>query len=158
MHASGLPVEIGCREDSQQKFVNSPDIIYDDCAYYGRYKTILVVDDEPGVTRIINRFMTRYGYEVIEAHDAGDARKIAREHRSGIDITMIDIFMPEMIGSDLVSELILYHPDMKVLYMSGTSYVSLVNDGYIQSDAAFLQKPFSTLDVLQIIRLMLDDG
>jgi len=66
-------------------------------------KTILVVDDEKHITIILNKYLSREGFEVLTATDGESALKIAKEYE--IDLIILDIMMPGMDGGDVMANL-----------------------------------------------------
>jgi signal transduction histidine kinase/ActR/RegA family two-component response regulator len=112
-------------------------------------ETILLVDDEEVVRRIIHEILLVRGYKVLEAADVGQALQISKRHTGPIHLMIADLVMPHMNGRDLALKLQAYHPEMKVLYISGYTNDIIVRYGLNQGDPSFLQKPF-TADALSL--------
>lgn len=66
--------------------------------------------------------------------------------------------MPEMSGPELSEQLLIQHPKMKVLYMSGYTEHTITGHGVLGEGASFLIKPFSSEDLAQKVRGVLDEG
>ncbi len=79
--------------------------------------TILVVDDEPGVRKLLNRFIQSGGHTVIEAVNGRQALDIFREQRP--DLILTDLHMVEMGGMDLLKHIVLESPVTPVIIISG---------------------------------------
>jgi PAS domain S-box-containing protein len=120
-------------------------------------ETILVVEDEEMVKKMICSVLENAGYTVYEAKDAGDAMSIAgRLNGYQIDLVVTDIVMPEMNGRALAEKLLTLNPNMEVLYISGYTEDSILGHGVLNDDMAFLQKPFTPEVLTYKVRKLLD--
>jgi len=81
---------------------------------------------------------------------------ICERHEHPIHLLLTDVIMPEMSGSELADRLILLKPEMKVLYMSGYTDNAIVNQGILDSEKPFLQKPFTPDILAHKVREVLD--
>lgn len=109
---------------------------------------ILLVEDEDLVRELAARILTRGGYRVLTAASGVDALEVCQQHAGSINLLVTDVVMPGgMNGRDLAKRLAVSQPDLKVLYMSGYTDDAIVHHGILDSDVAFLEKPF-TPDVL----------
>jgi nitrogen-specific signal transduction histidine kinase len=113
-------------------------------------ETILLVEDEDGVRRVVETMLKRHGYNVLSSASSKDALAAAGQHTGVIHLLITDMVMPGMNGRKMAECLVESRPNMKVLYVSGYGDASLP-----QSDAHFLQKPFSTEELATKIREML---
>ena len=109
-----------------------------------RAATVLVIDDEPPVRRIIERLLTRRGYTVLLAEDGEQALSLADQQPGPIDLLITDIVLPGITGPEIAQRLTERRPQIKVLYTSGYPGDELVRRG-LKATAAFVGKPF-TLD------------
>ena len=109
-------------------------------------RTVLVVEDEPALARVITRILTNAGYHVVTAADGAEALNLHEEH--GCDVLLTDVTMPEMSGPRLAELLHQRHPDLPVLYMSGYSNGLLGTTHILDEDIAFIEKPFTTSALL----------
>jgi PAS domain S-box-containing protein len=112
-------------------------------------ETILLVEDEDPVRRVVETMLKRHGYQVLASSSSKDAIAAAEQHSGVIHLLITDIMMPGMSGRKMAECLTVRRPDMKVLYVSG------YGDAQSQGDANFLQKPFSTEELATKIREML---
>ncbi|HTS25452.1 MAG TPA: response regulator [Bryobacteraceae bacterium] len=119
-------------------------------------ETILVVEDEARVRKLMVDVLTSRGYTVLEATRGQEAVRVARKHKGDIHLALVDVVMPEMSGPDLVRELLPRRPQMRVLYISGYTEEAIVHHGIPESGAAFLQKPFVPDTLAQKVREVLD--
>ncbi|HCE42639.1 MAG TPA: hypothetical protein DET40_03730 [Lentisphaeria bacterium] len=109
----------------------------------GRGETVLIVEDEPSVLRIVSSELKRNGYNIIESEGGAEALEMARKHKGRIDILLTDVIMPVMDGKELYVRLSEIHPEIKVMYMSGHTYDVLSQHDIQAPDAQFISKPFS---------------
>ena len=84
-----------------------------------RSPTILVVDDDDAVRRVMVRFLSRSGFEVLEAADALLAQDVVRSWKGHIDLLVTDVMMPRVKGTELAKWLCGDRPDVAVLLVSG---------------------------------------
>ncbi len=111
-------------------------------------KTILVVDDEPVVRKLIQYCLKRRGFVVLEAASGAAALEICQTHRGEIALALIDVIMPGIHGPQLVRCLNKLNPEIPVLYMSGFPHIEAMNRGM----ADFISKPFTSDSLLARIR------
>lgn len=125
-------------------------------AVRGGRETVLVVEDEAMVRKAVCRILNGHGYQILEASHGGDALLLSETHRGVIDLMISDIVMPGIDGKELAARVLARHPAMKVIFMSGYSDVSIVDQGALSPGAHFLQKPFPSQAVLAKVREALD--
>jgi two-component system cell cycle sensor histidine kinase/response regulator CckA len=118
-------------------------------------ETILLVEDEDAVRTMIRMVLQRAGYHVLEASRGASALRIAGEHDGPIHLLITDVVMPEMGGRELVERLVPIRPDLKVLYLSGYTDDAVIRHGVLQTDVAFLQKPFTITALAAKVRQVL---
>ena len=113
-------------------------------------ETILLVEDEDGVRRVVETMLKRHGYDVLSSASSKEALMAADQHSGVIHLLITDMVMPGMSGRKMAECLVERRPDLKVLYVSGYGDASIS-----QGDAHFLQKPFSTEELATKVREML---
>ena len=124
-------------------------------AAHGR-ETILVVEDEVGLLKVLTRVLQRYHYRVLAATSGPEALRVWDEHEGQVDLLLTDMIMPgQMTGNDLVNELKKRKPELKVIITSGYS-AELVGHDFSDAVACFLPKPYQSHMVAQLIRKTLD--
>jgi signal transduction histidine kinase/CheY-like chemotaxis protein len=124
----------------------------------GRGETILVVEDEALVLDLITETLGEAGYRVLPAPDGATALEIVAIHDGDIHLALTDMIMPGMNGKEVALGLGRLRPGLQVLYMSGYSDTGIVHDGYLDEGVAFLQKPFSPVELLERIHDLLHRG
>ena len=118
-------------------------------------ETILVVDDEEGVRKVVCAVLQSNGYEVLEASNGHSALTAYEKNGHKIDIVLTDVVMPQMDGLDLGRELKMRAPGVKILYMSGYRDIAL-NGAAGEPSKPFLHKPFTPDALLSKVREVLD--
>jgi nitrogen-specific signal transduction histidine kinase/CheY-like chemotaxis protein len=118
----------------------------------GGWETVLVVDDEEMVRRLIRAVLDKSGYSVLEASSGAEAARVSRQHNGPIDLLLTDVVMPHMSGREAAERLLPGRPEMKVLYMSGHSRDTIANHGVFECDTALLEKPFTLESLTRKIR------
>lgn len=109
----------------------------------GRRDSILVIDDDAAVLRLIAQILSRAGYGVILAPGPEQALATFPQRAHEIGLVVCDVMMPGMCGPDLVDRLTAQMPDLPVLFISGYSQSELVDDRIVSRGLPLLLKPFT---------------
>jgi signal transduction histidine kinase len=120
-------------------------------------ETILLVEDEAHVRKLIAGVLTSRGYRVLEAARGEEAIRLARTHQGFLHLALVDVVMPEMSGPDLIRQIEPLRPGLRVLFISGHAEEAVVNHG-LPASCAFLQKPFLPEALAGKVREVLDAG
>ena len=121
-------------------------------------ETVLLVEDEDIVRELSSEVLRSCGYKVIEASSGKEALRSYKEFGQEISLLMTDVVMPGMNGEELAKQLLSIQPELKILYTSG--YIDnpiALSDG-LKHGAAFIQKPFTNIELARKIRAILDEG
>jgi PAS domain S-box-containing protein len=104
--------------------------------------TILVVDDDPGVSSMVEALLDQLGYDVVSAGGGRAAVDIFRERHEQIDAVLLDLTMPDLAGNVVLQELRFIRPAVPVVIMSGNSdrHVAEMLEG--ETGVELLPKPF----------------
>jgi PAS domain S-box-containing protein len=113
----------------------------------GAGRTVLVVEDEATLARVVTRILSGAGYRVLAAGTGPEA--LALFTAKGCDALLTDVIMPEMSGPRLAELLHERSPGLPVLYMSGYSNGLLGSTRVLDRDIPFLEKPFTRDDLLR---------
>ena len=119
-------------------------------------ETILVAEDQEEVQHVVRASLTRYGYTVLDASSGEAALAIALRCDQPIHLLMTDVVMPFMSGPELVAQLRISCPDIRVLFTSGYTDDAMVRHGMLQVGVAFIQKPFTPQSLARKVRDVLD--
>ena len=119
------------------------------------HETILLVEDEASVRKLMARVLERHGYQVIEAGDGSEAVQIWEANHGRIDLLLTDMVMPNGIsGRDLAARLLSLKPKLKVLMTSGHSPDAA--SSHFQEGFNFIQKPYAPEKLVGLVRGLLD--
>jgi len=118
------------------------------------HETVLVVEDEPGVRRGLQRYLQRLGYRVLVAQDGEEAIRISDSQP--FDLLLSDVVMPGIDGSELAGRLRQRWPDLPVLFVTGYSRDRLARTGAVGARDRILEKPFELDELARTIRIMLE--
>ncbi len=122
-------------------------------------KTILLVDDEDSICNLAAMVLEGGGYRVIKAQHSDEALILLDGFRETVHMLLTDVKMdPFMNGCELAKCTRLMRPDISVLYISGYSNNTMVQQEVEEARAAFLAKPFSPKDLLEKVRAVLVDS
>jgi len=119
-------------------------------------ETILLVEDEEAIRRLIRPCLESKGYKVLEARDGVEALAIAERHQGPIHLLLTDVEMSPIHGRALARCLAPLRPQMKVLYISGHTEDDIVRHSVLDQGAAFVPKPFAITALLGKVREVLD--
>ncbi|MBI2838034.1 MAG: response regulator [Acidobacteria bacterium] len=123
----------------------------------GGTETVLVVEDDEAIRRLVGQFLSLRGYHVILHANALDALHAAAQHTDPIGLLLTDVVLPGLSGPELASRVAKMHPWLKVLYMSGYTDEAIMDHGLIEPGTAFLQKPFTPDALVGKVRAVLDE-
>jgi CheY-like chemotaxis protein len=122
------------------------------------HTTVLVLDDEESVRRLVTAVLASAGYNVLPAANGAHAVDIARAHEGPIHLLITDVTMPEMDGREAATAITALRPQCRVLFMSGYPAQAAFPSGALQPDEGFVQKPFVPRVLVQRVREILDVG
>jgi PAS domain S-box-containing protein len=118
-------------------------------------ETILVVEDEDAVRKLVVRHLRSLDYRVIEAAEGATAAELLRGDEK-IDLLFTDVVLPGgMTGRQLAEEARALRPDLRVLFTSGYTHNSIVHQGKLDFGVHLLSKPYRREDLGRKIREVL---
>ena len=118
--------------------------------------TVLLVEDDVLVRRLLRRVLTAAGFTVIEAADGEEAAQILVRDDGSIDIAVTDLVMPVLGGRGFAERARAHRPDLPIVFMSGYTEED-VQDLAGRRGSAFLVKPLAPVDLLREIRRLLEE-
>lgn len=119
------------------------------------HETIMLVEDEDALRMLSKQVLQQRGYKVLDAAHPDIAIELATDYKPRIDLLITDVVMPGQGGRVLAEKLLLIHPEMKVLYMSGYTDDAVVRHGILHESVNFLRKPFTPATFSQKVREVL---
>ena len=119
-------------------------------------ETILVVDDDIWVRRVVCRALRGAGYGILEAGDGQTALSVAAQFDGRIHLVVSDAIMPGMAGPEVVALLMRARPELRAIFMSGYHDTEILTCGVDSAQVVLLQKPFAAAELLATVRAQLD--
>lgn len=118
-------------------------------------ETILVVEDDKEVLRVVVQMLELRGYRVVEAEDGKTALEIY-DKRGPFDLLLSDVILSGgMTGPEIAKTLVEISPGLKVLYMSGYTENAMARLGHLGTSEQLIRKPFSSNDLAAKVREIL---
>jgi len=128
--------------------------------------TILVVDDEPSITKLCKAILQQAGFSVLVTDGSAEALKICAQHQGPIDLLLTDLILPppgfqlasssnqfpHVHGHELTVRALRMRKDMRVILMSGNIDHDLAGYGIHRGDLPFLPKPFEHGAMVALVR------
>jgi len=125
----------------------------------GGNETILLVEDEVPVRRLVRNILEARGYRVIEADSGQPALEEWQRHHGHVDLLLTDLVMPGgMNGRELAEALHAQNPKLKIIFMSGYGAEVVGKDFHLREGTNFLQKPFPPRALAACVRDCLDSS
>jgi len=121
-------------------------------------ETILVVEDEDALRKMICDILEPSGYTVFEASSGGEALSFCERYEKHIHLMITDVIMPQMSGPELYDRLTALRPELKVIYISGYTDHAIALHGVLGPGIPFLQKPFSVNALIQNVHKVLNSS
>ena len=119
-------------------------------------ETVLVVEDEDQLRKLITQVLQTQGYEVLETSCGDDALMIYKERKEPIHLLLTDVVMPRMSGVQLVERCREVGPEFKVLYMSGYAESMIMHPEELVTGINCIRKPFTVHSLARKVREILD--
>ena len=119
-------------------------------------ETVLVVDDEEMVRKLAARMLAGQGYKVLEASGGDVAVRLLQRAAHRIDGVLTDLAMPGLDGRRLGETISRCWPSVRVIYMSGFPAKRMVNEGQLDPNEPFVQKPFTAEELSRKVRETLE--
>ena len=120
--------------------------------------TILVVEDQKEIVKIVQLMLKKAGFNVITAASAEEAIVLSTERQGVIDMVVSDMMLPGMSGMEMRHELLKLNPGMKFLFMSGYNEETLNQQGNFNQDFNFINKPFNLTRFIKLVHTILRNG
>ena len=119
--------------------------------------TVLVVDDEPEVRKLVAAMLVRNGYKVLSADTGENAIRLFRNNPD-TELLLTDVVAPGMSGPMIADEIAALKPGIKVLFMSGYDGTQVVQHYVIERGYSLIAKPFTPDQLTAKIDAVLADG
>lgn len=119
-------------------------------------KTILLVDDQSDVRRILERMLRSLGFVVLSVGSGRDALSAYERHDGPVHLLVTDLEMPGMDGRELAERLRRHRPDIGVLFLSGHADDLSADDDQSGDAATYLQKPCTMKELANHVTRLVD--
>jgi PAS domain S-box-containing protein len=116
---------------------------------------VLLVEDDPSVRLLLVTMLEQAKFHVTAAESPAEACELADRHQGPLHLLLTDVILPGMNGHELARRLAPGRPDTRVLYISGYTGNAIAHYGVLDTETAFLQKPFSASMLSQTVRRVL---
>jgi DNA-binding response OmpR family regulator len=119
-------------------------------------KTILVVDDEPGIVEIVRVNLEAEGYHILTAPDGAEGLEIIRDRRP--DLVILDVMMPRMSGWEVLRhiEADLNTAGLPVIMLTVKAGTMDIVRGLEQGAVEYITKPFDPMDLVERVHFVLE--
>lgn len=123
--------------------------------------TILLLEDNVAVSKLLCIILRREGYSVLEASNASDAIRLGQRHQNALDLLLADVVLRNELAAPAVARLRELSPESGVLFLSGSTLEVLFERHYLEPGmmsegrTVFLQKPFLPELLIRAIEAML---
>ncbi len=120
-------------------------------------ETILVVDDDQWVRRLIVETLKELGYNCLEASSGEEAINLLRDYKGEVHLLLTDVIMPGINGKELAEKIKKERPEIKIVFISGYSENIMSKHCVFEQGANYLTKPIIPGVLAQTIRRVLDE-
>ncbi|HPO16529.1 MAG TPA: PAS domain S-box protein [Candidatus Hydrogenedentes bacterium] len=131
------------QEKDQEKLEASP--------LHGLGETVLVMEDDASLYRLVNQMLTRLEYTVVKVKDMEECIECIRNGLH-IDLLLTDVIMPGLNGRQVYERIAEISPDVKVLFMSGYTDDIIAHCGILGNRIHFISKPFTEVELGRKLR------
>lgn len=116
--------------------------------------TVLVVDDDPTIRRVVRTVLEAADFDVVEAADGQSALGLIADSRGvGPTLAILDVMMPRMTGVELLQKMDV--TDTRVVMLTAVDDPKTRAECEAAGASAFLTKPFSSLELLDVVESLL---
>jgi DNA-binding NtrC family response regulator len=118
---------------------------------------ILLVEDEPPLLQLIEKYLQRLGFQVETHLKSFDALRNFEAAPNGYDMVIADLGMPDLPGDTLLTRMLEIRPDLRILVCSGSPFFIENLPRSLQQQVAFLQKPFVPKMLAEAVKNLLKE-
>ena len=121
-------------------------------------ETILVVDDDVSIRKLVLDTLEPLGYTILEASSGDEALKVCKALKEDIDLLLSDVIMPGMNGRELIEIVLKESPNIKTVLMSGYADKVIADKDFLEHGTVFINKPLLPISLAASLRSVLDSG
>jgi CheY-like chemotaxis protein len=117
---------------------------------------VLFADDEPEIRELAKAFLSKFGFQVIEACDGLEAIELFHQHKAELRIAILDVMMPGKTGLEVYDVISATSPEMPVIISTGYNENETIQRVANQEKTAFLKKPYAAKTLQDLVSKMLN--
>ena len=121
-------------------------------AIHGGTGTILVVDDELLIRKMLADYLSSLGYTILGAAGGNEAIAVSESYDNGIDLLLTDVIMTDINGKVLAQKIQEGRKDIRVIYMSGYTHNIIAHHGVLDEGINFIEKPIDLVKLVAMIQ------
>lgn len=118
-------------------------------------RLILVVDDEPGIRKVIDRLLRQFGYETLLAANGQDGLRLFDMNAPDVALVLLDWNLPGTSGRETLAGFIARRPDIRVILVTGAPEAT-TDEHATQDSVSILLKPFTPTELMLAVRTVLE--
>jgi DNA-binding response OmpR family regulator len=115
-------------------------------------RTLLIVEDEHLMLRLLEKFFSRHGYHVLKAADGEEAIEVYRSYKPRIDAVLLDMRLPKGTGEEVFRAMKDENPAVKVVMASGFLEPEVRTEMDLAGAKRFVNKPYNLEELLEIFQ------
>jgi DNA-binding response OmpR family regulator len=115
---------------------------------------VLVIDDDARMRRLLRTFLTRAGYDVLEASDGRSAVLTVECER--VDLVILDKEMPELSGLEILSDLHRRFSSIPVIFVTAFGGAAVGDEARRRGACQYVEKPFRVAAIVDVVHSVLD--
>ena len=112
--------------------------------------TILIIDDEPGIRTVLSDIIRDENHQVLIAGDGFEGLSTLKEQ--SVDLVILDVWLPNMGGIDVLKEIKKEYPNIEVIMISGHANIDIAVKAVKLGAFDFLEKPLSLDKIINLIK------
>ncbi|MBM3906457.1 MAG: response regulator [Gemmatimonadetes bacterium] len=116
-----------------------------------RPSSVLVVDDEPSLRKLVDRILRHGGYSTLLAANAPDALRLFDQNAPDIGLVLLDWHLPGVSGKEALAALLARRADLRVVIMTG-GHEATTDENATKNTISILLKPFTATELMLAVR------
>jgi CheY-like chemotaxis protein len=123
-----------------------------------RGRTVLVVEDEVALVQLLEKLLSQAGYRVLAAMDGEEAIDLYRNHKTEIDVVLLDLGLPKITGFDVIPKLKEQNPGVNIIITTGYLEADLKAELFRAGVKDCIHKPYLVDDILARVGSLLGNS
>ena len=117
-------------------------------------QTILVIDDEPGIRKVIGRLLKQFGFETLLAATGEEGIRLFEANAPDIGVVLLDWNLTGTSGKATLAALLKQRPDLRVILVTGSPEAT-TDEHATHDTASILLKPFTPTELMMAVKTVL---